>query len=178
MSRSHFCRTTRRWCLCLWKEKQRPNPSRLLDCCVFSPFVCSKLEIESYIGKKGMVEWCRMLSVVLMDLSKDFEHALSAVQRNPTQPNQHDIKLSSHVILLGAGQMLHPSLVIQQYLRVDQHPQHRHLMSFSHRPKRQVFVLMKLKQIWKTRNGWNLLWEEEVFNLVKMVHPWSLRKFT
>lgn len=82
------------------------------------------------ICKKGMVEWCRMLSVVLMDLSKDFEHALSAVQRNPTQPNQHDIKLSSHVILLGPGQMLHPSLVIQQYLRVDQHPQHRHLMSF------------------------------------------------
>lgn len=71
-----------------------------------------------------------MLSVVLMDLSKDFEHALSAVQRNPTQPNQHDIKLSSHVILLGPGQMLHPSLVIQQYLRVDQHQQHRHLMSF------------------------------------------------
>ena len=105
--------------------------------CVFT--LCLQQTWNWIICKKGMVEWCRMLSVVLMDLSKDFEHALSAVQRNPTQPNQHDInggrinyRLSSHVILLGPGQMLHPSLVIQQYLRVDQHPQHRHLMSFSH----------------------------------------------
>ena len=96
--------------------------------CVFT--LCLQQTWNWIICKKGLVEWCRMLSVVLMDLSKDFEHALSAVQRNPTQPNQHDIKLSSPVILLGPGQMLHPSLVIQQYLRVDQHPQHRHLMSF------------------------------------------------